>query len=255
MACRFMYICCLLWLPVAASADTTITINLCQSDEGDYPWTLPDRPGLNNLLIDRAAHRTGVTVRFHPMPWSRCLLKTSQGSMDGIVAASYRAERLRIGAYPLRDGLPDAERRLMRNRYLLFRRKDDTGVQWDGRRLQIDGIVGVQTGYSITSTLKQHGAMISQRERLPIPLLDALVDGSLRAITLTAGEGERLLTDIPAYGRTVEAMPIPLAEKDFYLVFSHRFQQKYPALTERLWLAVSKEQKSADWQAVSTNFR
>ncbi len=255
MACRFMYICCLLWLPLAASADTTITINLCQSDEGDYPWTLPDRPGLNNLLIDRAAHRTGVVVRFHPMPWSRCLLKTSQGSMDGIVAASYKPERLRIGVYPLRNGQPDAERRLMRNRYLLYRRKGDAGVQWNGQRLQIDGLVGVQTGYSIASTLRQHGAKISQTERLPIPLLDALIEGDLRAITLTAGEGERLLADMPPYGQAVEALPLPLAEKDFYLVFSHRFQKKYPVLTEHLWQVLSKENQSSDWKAASASFR
>lgn len=256
MTCRLALVCCLLWLPLAGHAATAaLTLQLCQSDEGDYPWTLPDRPGLNNLLIERAARRTGVAVRFHAMPWARCLFKTSMGGMDGIVAASYRPERRHIGVYPLRDGLPDAERRLMRNRYLLYRRKGDAGVQWDGRRLQVDGPVGVQTGYSIATTLRQRGATISQRERLPGRLLEELAAGNLRAITLTAGEGERLLADMPVYGRAIEALPQPLEEKDFYLVFSHRFRQQNPALTERFWQALRMEQQSADWHAESARFR
>lgn len=255
MTCRLALLCCLLWLPLASQADTVLTLQLCQSDEGDYPWTLPDRPGLNNLLIERAARRTGVAVSFHAMPWARCLFKTSMGGMDGIVAASYRAERRRIGVYPWRNGQPDAERRLMRNRYLLYRRKGDTGVQWDGQRLKVEGLVGVQTGYSIATTLRQRGVAISQRERLPDRLLEELIAGNLRAITLTAGEGERLLADTPAYRQAIEALPPALEEKDFYLVFSHRFQKKNPALTERFWHALRLEQQSTEWAAEAARFR
>lgn len=254
MRLRHLLLGCLLCLP-ATSLAAPPELQLCQSDEGDYPWTLRDRPGLNNLLIERAARRNGVRVRFHPMPWARCLFKVSAGDMDGIVGASFRPERQRIGVYPMRDGQPDAERRLMHNRYLLYRRKNDLAVQWDGRRLTVPGLIGVPTGYSIADTLRQHGAAISQQERLPVRLLQELMAGNLRAVTLTAGEGERLLADHAVYHGRLEALPTALDEKDFYLVFSHRFHQRHPALAERFWHGLILEQHSADWQAESARFR
>lgn len=254
MRLRHLLLSCLLALPAAGLAAPP-TLQLCQSDEGDYPWTLRDRAGLNNLLIERAARRNGVRVRFHPMPWARCLFKVSAGDMDGIVGASFRPERQRIGAYPMRDGQPDAERRLMRNRYLLYRRQNDLAVQWDGRRLMVPGLVGVPTGYSVAGLLRQHGAAISQKERLPARLLQELVAGNLRAVTLTAGEGERLLADHAQFRDRIEVLPVALEEKDFYLVFSHRFRERNPALTERFWHAVMLEQHSADWQAEAARFR
>ena len=254
MRLRHLLLGCLFWLPCAVPA-APLELQLCQSDEGDYPWTLADRPGLNNLLIERAARRQGVRVRFHPMPWARCLFKVSAGDMDGVVGASYRPERQRIGAYPMRDGRPDAERRLMRNRYLLYRRTGDTRVQWDGRQLAVPGRVGVPTGYSVADTLRRHGAAIAQQERHPARLLQELMGGDLRAVALTAGEGERLLADLDTYQGRVEPLPVALEEKDFYLVFSHRFRQRHPALTERLWHALMLEQRSSDWQAEAARFR
>lgn len=244
----------LLWLPLALPA-APLELQLCQSDEGDYPWTLPDRAGLNNLLIERAVRRTGVRIRFHAMPWARCLFKVSTGDMDGVVGASYRPERQRIGAYPLSQGRPDAERRLMRNRYLLYRRTGDTGVQWDGRRLVVSGPVGVPTGYSIADTLRRHGATIAQQQRLPARLLQDLIVGDLNAVAITAGEGERLLADHDTYQGRIEPLPLALEEKDFYLVFSHRFRQRHPALTDRLWHALMLEQRSSDWQQEAARFR
>lgn len=243
-------------LVLSSAAHATIpTVHLCQSDEGDYPWTLADRPGLNNLLIERAARRSNVIVRFHPMPWARCLFKTSTGEMDGVVAASFRPERMRIGVYPMRDGAPDADHSLMRNQYLLYRRKDDPQVQWDGQTLQVNGLIGVQTGYSIANTLRKLGAMIRQNQRLPGLLLDDLLEGHLRAVALTAGEGQRLLADNPVYAQHLEALPVPLEKKDFYLVLSRQFQRQHPELTEQLWQHLKQEQRSAGWQAEVARFR
>lgn len=254
MMARLVCLVCLLMLSAAGQA-ATLTLNLCQSNEGDYPWTLPDRPGLNNLLIERAARRTGVTIRFHPMPWTRCLFKTTVGDMDGVVAASFRPERLRVGTYPMQAGKPDAERRLMRNSYLLYRRKGDNSVQWDGKRLQVSGPVGVQTGYSIANKLRDLGATVRQDQRLPAPLLEALLAGHLQAVALTSGDSIRLLADHPTYASHLEAMPLALEEKDFYLVMSWQFQRSNPALTERLWNALMLEQRSPEWQAEAARFR
>lgn len=248
-------IACTLILLSAAGEAAPLTLQLCQSNEGDYPWTLPDRPGLNNLLIERAARRSGVTVRFHPMPWARCLLKAGKGEMDGVVAASYRPERLRIGMFPMKNGNVDSERRLMHNSYLLYRRKGDTQVQWNGRQLKVAGLVGVQTGYSIAGTLRQLGAGVQQDERLPAPLLNSLLDGDLQAVALTAGEGRRLMATHPAYARRLEALPLPLEEKDFYLLFSRQRYRSNPALAERLWQDLMLEQQSPEWQAEIARFR
>ncbi|HEX4939203.1 MAG TPA: transporter substrate-binding domain-containing protein [Candidatus Kapabacteria bacterium] len=254
MTLRLPLLCLLLAFAASGQAKEPLTLQLCQSNEGDYPWTLPDRPGLNNLLIERAARRTGVAVRFHPMPWARCLFKTSAGEMDGVVGASYRPERLRIGVYPLKDGQPHTERRLMRNSYLLYRRKGDPRVHWDGQRLQVNGVVGVQTGFSVAGTLQRLGAAVDQQHRLPRPLLQQLLSGRLQAIALTAAEGQRLLAEHPQ-GSTVEALPAPLEEKDFYLVFSRQFQRQHPALVERLWQALWLEQQTPEWRTESGRFR
>ena len=154
--CRMLTMVGLLMLPWLAVAGPA-PVRLCASNQGDYPWVLTDRPGLNQLLIERAAARSGVPVEFHLMRWGHCLLRLSDGRMEGAFNSSFIPERQAFARFPLRDGKPDGERRLMRSGYHLFQRKAGT-AQWDGTVLEVAGPVGVPSGsFAITRRLREVG--------------------------------------------------------------------------------------------------
>ena len=244
----------LLMLPWLAFAGP-LPVRLCASNQGDYPWVVPDRPGLNQLLIERAAARSGVAVEFHFMRWGHCLLRLSDGRMDGAFNSSFIPERQSFARFPLRDGKPDGDRRLMRSGYHLFQRKGGM-AQWDGSRLVVAGPVGVPSGsFAITQRLREVGlTQVDQRRYRPADILAALKNQGLEAAVLKSEEGMRLLRDDRELGAALEMLPLPIAQKDFFLIYSQPFMAARGAEGERLWEAIARERESPGWQRLQDDF-
>lgn len=251
---RVLTIVGLLMLPWLAFAGP-LPLRLCASNQGDYPWVLTDRPGLNQLLIERAAARSGVAVEFHFMRWGHCLLRLSDGRMDGAFNSSFISERQAFARFPLRDGKPDGERRLMRSGYHLFQRKAGT-AQWDGSLLVVAGPVGVPSGsFAITRRLRELGlTQVDQRRYQPAAILAALKNQELEAAVLKSEEGMRLLRDDRELGAALEMLPLPIAQKDFFLILSLPFMAVRGADGERLWEAIARERESAAWLRLQEEF-
>lgn len=252
--CRMLTMVGLLMLPWLAVAGPA-PVRICASNQGDYPWVLTDRPGLNQLLIERAAARSGVPVEFHLMRWGHCLLRLSDGRMEGAFNSSFIPERQAFARFPLRDGKPDGERRLMRSGYHLFQRKAGT-AQWDGTVLEVAGPVGVPSGsFAITRRLREVGlTQVDQRRYRPADILAALRDHELEAAVLKSEEGLRLLREDKALGAALEMLPLPIAQKDFFLIFSMPFMAARGAEGERLWDAIARERESLAWERAQEDF-
>lgn len=231
------------------------TLRLCHTNQGDYPWTLPDRPGLNDLLIRRATERLDLKVTIVAMPWARCLFKLTEGSMDGAFNASFRQERLAIARFPMKNKQPDASRRLMQSGYTLYRLRGSK-VQWDGTTLKASGIIGVPNGFSgIAMRVKDIGGMADQRLATSTQLLNALAEGRYVAVALKTEEGTQLLKATPALRKKIEAIRPPLAEKDFFLMFSVHFDGQYPGMAENIWNAIAEERESPGYRQQVRKFR
>ncbi|MDO8267121.1 MAG: hypothetical protein Q7T32_04740 [Moraxellaceae bacterium] len=249
---------CLMWcaLAVASMAHAApAPLRLCASNQGDYPWVLVDRPGLNQLLIERASARSGTPVQFHYMRWGHCLLRLSDGRMDGAFNSSFIPERQAFARFPMRDGKPDGERRLMHSGYHLFQRKSGT-AQWDGNTLKVSGPVGVPSGsFAITRRLREVGlTQVDQSRYGPADILLALRDKELDAAVLKSEEGMHLLRKSAELGAVLEMLPLPIAQKDFFLVYSLPFMAVRSAEGERLWEAIARERESPAWQRLQNEF-
>lgn len=231
-------------------------VKLCYSNQGDYPWTMPDRPGLNTLLIQHAANKTHIPLEMQGMPWGHCLLKVAEGKFDGAFNSSLIPERTRFARYPMKNGQIDASRRLMRANYDLLRVKRDKAVQWDGQHLTAPGKVGVVTSYySITARLKSFGVTeIDQQQSTSAKVLDSLLEGHISAAALKSGEAQRLMQD-PKYNSRLELLTPPLQEKDFFLIFSIAYARSHPQITEQLWDAIGQERDTAHWKKIEQNFK
>lgn len=244
-------------LGLLATPTHAAELHFCHPDQGDYPWTLPDRPGLNTLLIERAAQRLrpAPALHFHAMPWARCLFKLSEGEMDGAYNASFIRSRLQMARYPMHNGQPDSSRRLMRSSYSLYQRQNDARRPWDGKTLSTPGTIGIPNGYSgIADRVRSLGGHIDQRQHDAAELFSRLLAGELDVVALKTDEAERLLQTQPRF-RGIRRVSPYLAEKDFFLILAIGFVDAQPKLAEQLWTAIGLERESADYRELVRRFR
>jgi polar amino acid transport system substrate-binding protein len=228
---------CLLGPAGPASAAGKPSIPLCFERQEVLPWRTLDGGGLNFELLNEVARRNGVEFDYQSMPWKRCLAQLKANQVGGAFAVSFSQERLALGAYP--GGLkPDPERRLHVDRYLLVRRKGSR-VGWNGKAFQnLDGRVGFQLGYSVGDFLRGQGVLVDEGSQRSDELLQKLVSGRIDAAALGGGDALRLVRGPLA--EQLEVLPLPLVEKPYFLMLSHDFVARQPALAEQIWRTIAE---------------
>jgi polar amino acid transport system substrate-binding protein len=219
------------------------TIDICVENRDVRPWRTQDGRGLNFELLDRVAHDSGVEFTFHGMPWKRCLAELKAGRVQGAMGASFKQDRLEFARYP-GGNPPDAAKRLNVDRYILIRRSGSR-VDWDGRQFaHLDGPVGTQPGYSVADQLRALGAEVDEGAPGAYESLQKLLTGRLPLVAMLEGEAKTLLARDPALARTVDILPRPLAEKPYFLIFSHVFVSASPRLAETIWASIETVRES-----------
>lgn len=197
-------------------------------------------------VLEQLSRNTGVQFEYVERVWNRCWAGLMRGLWDGVVAASYRADRARLAAYPMWQGLPDPERRLRQDGYSLFRLRGST-VSWDGEHFAgIDGMVGAQTGYSIVNWLREHGLQVDASTTRGDQCLRKLAAGRIDAVALLSDDGARLLRQHPDYAAVIEQVQPPLFERAYYLVFSLKRYRADPQRFEQLWNALPAARATAE---------
>lgn len=232
----------------AAEADKPGTLQLCAEDENSYPWLLRDRSGLNMLMMRLLGQRLGLRFEVTLMPWRRCMLSLQEGGVDGAFKASFQPERLTIGRYPMRGEQVDAERAMLEESYHLFRLKG-SAVSWDGQQMsQLEGAVGAQAGFSIVAWLRQQQLPVEASAKAPDAILAMLLRGRLGAAALQTSQGDYALSRNPQFAAQIERQGPPLVSKPYYLLLSHAFVKRHPALAEKIWDGVAAVRDSAAYR-------
>ncbi|HLO95742.1 MAG TPA: transporter substrate-binding domain-containing protein [Burkholderiaceae bacterium] len=224
------------------------TLQLCAEDENSYPWLLRDRSGLNMLMMRLLGQRLGLRFEVTLLPWRRCLLSLQEGAVDGAFKASFQPERLKIGRYPMRGEQVDTERAMLEESYHLYRLRG-SAVSWDGQQInQLEGAVGAQAGFSIVAWLRQQQLPIEASAKAPDTILAMLQRGRLGAAALQTSQGDYALSRNPQYAAQIERHGPPLVSKPYYLMLSHAFVKRFPALAERIWDGVAAVRESAEYR-------
>lgn len=226
-----------------------LLVKLCYEDATYFPWQIKNGHGLDNNLVDLAAQKIGVKAEMLAMPWKRCMTEVGYDTQAGGFAASYNQERASFAVYPMRDGKPDASRRMRYDSYSLYRIKG-SAVKWDGKQLSnVSGTVGVQLGYSIAVDLRKLGADVDESHVSPELQMRKLLAGRVQLVALLTLDGDKLLEQAP-FASQVERITPPLVERPYFLVFNKEYYARNPKLVEDMWNAIAQVRESEHFKSL-----
>ena len=231
-------------LPLTSGAAETF--NFCYESVDVRPWRTVEGSGLNFDLINAAAAKLGIQIKYEAIPWKRCLAELKANRMDGAFGVSFKADRLDIGAYP-GGNPPDDSKRLFTDGYMLVRNKG-TRVTWDGKTIGgLDGAVGIQLGYSVGDQLKSMNIPVDDGSINLRELVRKLVAGRIGAAAIGGSDAKYLSSKEPTLASQIEILPLPLVQKPYFLMLSHQVFDANPERALRLWKAIETERKTATY--------
>lgn len=130
----------------------------------------------------------------------------------------------------------DSSKRMHIDSYVLLRRKGSK-VEWDGKALRnLDGPVGYQRGYSVGDQLRKLNVEVDEGSQRADELARKLIAGRLGAAALGGSDAHSVMNS-PAAAQ-LEMLPVPLAEKPYFLILSHGMVARRPELSQRIWAAM-----------------
>lgn len=245
----------LLLLAAPAAAARPSGLVFCHEDQDSYPWVMKDRPGLNVVLLRQLEREIGVPFKLVALPWKRCLAEMAANSVDGAFAASFKAERLDMGRYPVgKDGKPDPALRLHMSSYSLYRTRG-SALHWNGSRLEnLSGAVGSLAGHSIIDVLRDMGVPVDDRSKSPVDTLRKVAMGRLQGAVLQTSRVTYLLGSNPDLAAAIERDPTVLEERPYFLMLSFKLVEKEPAFSEQLWKQIEKVRESSQYKRAEQEF-
>jgi polar amino acid transport system substrate-binding protein len=209
----------------------------------------PHKPGFIIELLHAAADHAGIAISLNRAPWARGLDMLQQADADGIFMSSYTQERLHYGVYPMKDGQPDATRKLTDLSYWLFVRKD-SGVTWDGKT--ISGLhmpVGAVTSYAVVPMLKSLGIPVEE-DPIPLRILHKLQAGEIDAYAEFEPHVDELLHAYPKVFPSIVKLEPAIRTTPYYLMFSKSFYAERPDDAEHLWDAIAWVNAQPEFRAM-----
>lgn len=217
--------------------------------------TVPsDKPGISVELLRMVAAKTGLTLSLARAPWKRCLTLLENGYIDATFHASYTDERARYAVYPTRNGKLDASRAIYLNRYALYVRRG-AALRWDGHTLShVTMPIGTLAGNAIAEDLQKLGAPVEEAPGLSNNM-DKLKAGRIAAYAEIETIGDDFLADHRGEFAEIEKLPLPLAEKIYFLVISKPYYQANPAQAEAIFDAVRDIQATPEYRRMLLKYR
>ncbi len=237
-------------IEIRVSYENTIQFPYYMGDD----WVIPvEKPGLAVEMVQMLGKKvSGLKVTLKRYPWSRCLFMLEHGKVDGIFNGSFKPERLKIGAYPLKKGIVDSSRRITDIAYFLYKLKDSK-LDWDGKVFSnLNGMIGAPFGYSIIGDLEKMGIKVdavgNTEKNLDKLVKNRLAGGAFQDVTADF----HLRTKPDKYKDVVKIFP-PIKTKAYYLMLSHQFTKKYPELSEQIWDAIG-EIRETEFEKLSEKY-
>lgn len=214
-----------------------------------------DRPGLTLDLLKRVGERLRVNLEFRRYPWKRGLYLVETGEVDGIFHASYKAAREKIGVYPKTpDGMVDTGRAIFVQSYALHVLRGSP-VRWDGETITglDDKAVGATAGYSIVGDLEKRGIKVETGKIQEINL-NKLVAGRIAAYAELENMAAAAIGANPAAFSGIVKLDPPLVSKAYYLLLSHAFADRDPALADAVFDAIAEVNADPAFQALVADY-
>jgi polar amino acid transport system substrate-binding protein len=239
--CRIALLTLPLWPSLARARAVVLRVAYEDKDTPDHPGagaSMPENPGIVVEMVAQLEKRIpNVRVTFLRKPWSRCLAELAAGSVDAVFTSSFSHERMKLGAFPMKNGKDDRHYRIDTKSYSLYKLKD-APIGWDGNRFSnVHTSVGAMRGYAIVADLKRMGVPVSEVDQQENAFRMVLA-GRLDGFVQLGMEGDSSLKSHPEFQRVVRVAP-PVATKDYYLQISHQFQAEHPELTLEIWKALA----------------
>lgn len=198
---------------------------------------IPMNPGVAVEMIQSLEDKiSNFRINLTRAPWKRCKNNLENGSTDGIFNASFKKKRLKIGLYPWKNGKVDPSRRITKLSYSLYRLKNSK-FSWNGKGFSsLKGAIAAPAGFSIVDDLRtKHNASVEEAPATKNTFL-MLVNKRVEAAAVQTVTGDFLLaSNQNNFKKSIVKNPIPLVNKDYYLMISKQFQKKHPKLTEEIW--------------------
>ncbi len=192
----------------------------------------PNPPGIHIELINQVAKELGMTVKYVRQPTKQGQNLIKNGTLDAYFSLSYQKERLVLGQFPMKNGKPDGVRRMHSLSYYLYKLKTNP-ISYDGKKIKnVSMAIGANLGYSIAEDIRKMGYAVEEVKS---------TDSNLKKLQLgrlCAFAGQDADTDALIEGneyKSIVKIPIPLASKDYFLVFSNQFVEQHGDVANRFW--------------------
>lgn len=241
---------CLLLLTTTPASSEPAAVRLAYADIEVFPNQLgetaeiPAAPGIAVEILQQGFAEAGIGLQLIRLPNRRVLDSVKTGAVDGAFLFSYSAERDRFAAYPRKDGAIDADRRLARLTYVLYKRADSP-LTFDGHTVgHLQTMIAANSGFSIADDLKHVGLPVIEVETMPLAF-GMLQAGRVDGYAVMDSSGDPYLRG--ARIRDIVKLPMPISSKDYFLIFGRAFQAADAALVERIWnqLAATRTARQA----------
>jgi polar amino acid transport system substrate-binding protein len=228
-------VCTSLLIPtIVCAEDRPKSLNFCHSDQDEPPWIAKSGDGVNQQMMKLLEKELKVTIQLSPMAWKRCLSELQAGNMHGAFPSSFKADRLPMGVYPMTGDKPDQTRRVHITSYSLYVVKGSTAT-WDGSAFKnVNGAIGIQTGYSIGDFLKKNNVSVDDANKSSLDILKKVQLGRLGGAALQTNQGDAILKANADLNGKIQKITVPLEEKAYFLMLSHQLVKSNPKFSQEI---------------------
>ncbi len=231
------------WGNPAALANSPSAMTFCYQDKelfpnymGEQNTKIANKPGINIELVDQIALNLNLNVQYVRYSWNRCLALLKASRVDSLIA-SYNEDRAEYAVYPVTGNGLDIEKRINTLGYYMYHTAGSP--VWNGEGLiDTTTMVAAPLGYSVVKILRDLGINVVETSS-PEDTLKLLLHKRVDAIAVPGTTADALIrADITKYS-DIKKDPIPITQRDYFIVFSRKFSDLNPVLTKAIWQQTS----------------
>ncbi len=229
----------------------------CHEDQNAFPWVFAKdgkNQGLDISLLELVSDKLAIPIEFASLPWKRCLREVQDHKIHGAIAASFKAERLNMGRYPVTPkGNLDANRRLHTSSYSLYIPKT-SDLGWNGETfINLDGLITIQSGFSIGDLLKKIDVDVIEFTN-PVDNLRIVIEGRAAGAALHTDRVDSILMQQPKLAKKIKKYQVPILTKPYYVLLSFQLVREYPELSETIWDTIAEVRDSTEMAEIRNQF-
>ncbi len=239
-----------LWPQLALSGDQITMVLATTSSSNERvriaeAKLVAERPGWFVELSRRAVSDCGAKLDFAFMPWPRALQMVERGEVQAAFSNSFKAERAKYGAYPLRDGKPDEDRASKKLVYVAYAKSGSSNeTLGEGGMLQALRLAAEKQA-SIVPELNKRGASVYEVAS-ELTMLRMVANGLVDAAVGIEDNVQPILDQYPDLAQLIVKLHPPIQKTVGYMMFSKIFYKYHGELVECFW-STSAQLRRTEW--------